>query len=446
MLVLLGANHRSAPVEWRERIAFSSELMAEALARLLSDERIDEGLILSTCNRVEILVQTPGDAQDGIGAIRRLLAANGGIDPQELKRYSYRLEERDAVRHLMRVASGLDSMILGEPQILGQVKEAYRTSKQHGATGPVLERLMQHTLAAAKRVRTETGISRNAVSVAYAAVQLAKNIFGELGGRSALLLGSGKMSELVARHLRGCDLQQILVSSRNYNHAVDMARRTGGRAAHWDDGLAAIADIDIVVTCTAASRPILSKKDIGRTLRKRHGQPLFLIDIAVPRDVEPAVNQLDNVYLYDIDGLQSVVDSNHDERKRAASDATQRIDEEVTAYERWQQSQAVTPLIISLREALMGVGRAELERALHRLELSNQQEQGVERLLRSVIQKILHRPIRHLRGSVDRGDMQACEALYRELFGIGDPQPDPQPDDGSKRLGPQRILKGGKES
>ena len=454
MLILIGSNHRSTPVALRERMAFAQEDLPRALADLLALDGIDEGLILSTCNRVEVLVRASAGAGPGSELVRTFLAGHHGISIQELDQYSYRYTGTDAVQHLFRVASGLDSMILGEAQILGQVKQAYRGAKEHHATGPILEHLLQHCLATSKRVRTETGISRNAVSVASAAARLAQKIFGDLNGRSALLLGAGKMSDLVARHLTSGGVSEIVVTSRTYTNAVATAEEFGGTAVHWQDGLDQLARADIVVSATGAPRPIVAKKDVARAMKTRRARPLFLIDIAVPRDIDPAVNKLDNVYLYDIDALQGVVDSNLEERKLAAQRALELIDAEVDAFDRWRQTKDLTPVIVGLRETLLTMGKREVERHRTKLgSLTDQQTQAVEELARGMIQKVLHRPIRHLRGAVERGDTRQCVELYREIFGI---EEEIAPGDSSGKAaegvsgqtarGPQRVLKGGKDS
>ena len=376
---------------------------------------------------------------------------------EELDRHSYHFEEREAIEHLFRVAAGLDSMILGEPQILGQVKQAYQTAHEAGATGTVLERLMQQCLHSAKRIRHETGISRNAVSVAYAAVSLARQIFGKLDGRRALLIGSGKMTHLVAKHLVSHGVSDVSVTSRTFNRAQQLAQRCDGRAVHWEDALARLDEADIVVSCTASATTILSRDQVAQASRKRRGEPLFIIDIAVPRDVDPRVNELDNVYLYDIDGLESVVDSSLKERRRAAEEAAHRIDREVEGFDRWRQSLEIKPTIVSLRETLLGVARTEVERFRRRLgPLSAEQHRVVEEMARSLVQKILHRPVVHLRQAVERGDVDATTALCRKLFGLDDMVPGedtrggrsndtrPVPDANEPR-GPQRVLDGGKD-
>ncbi|HKQ62848.1 MAG TPA: glutamyl-tRNA reductase [Candidatus Polarisedimenticolaceae bacterium] len=444
MLILLGISHRSAPLEIRERLAFAENALPDALARLLQRPELAEGMILSTCNRVEILVRSSAGGEAGLEALRRFLAEQQGADDFELERYGYHHAGNEAVRHLFHVACGLDSMILGEPQILGQVKQAYLLAQRHGATGPVLDRLLQSCLAAAKRVRTETGISRHAVSVGYAAVELARTIFGELTNRRALLIGAGKMSDLVARHLTENGVGAVVVTSRTFNHAVASAERVGGRAVHWEDGLAQLGRVDVVVSATGATRPILSRADVARAMRARRGTPLLLIDIAVPRDIDPAVQKLSNVYLYDIDALQGVIDSNVAERQQEAERARQMLAADVAAFDRWRQTQHLTPLIVALRERLHGVGRQELERFRHRLgPLTTMQQDGLEELTRSLIQKLLHRPILRLRQAVERGDLDRTAELFHELFGL-EAEPAEKAETAEPRE-PLRGLPGGKE-
>jgi glutamyl-tRNA reductase len=371
---------------------------------------------------------------------------------EEIDRYTYQLVDDDAIRHLFSVASGLDSMIMGEPQILGQVKQAYQMGKEHKTIGPVLDRLLQHCLSTAKKVRTDTGISRNAVSVAYAAVELARKIFGDLHGRSAMLLGAGEMGDLVGRHLVSNGASELIVCSRTFTNAVLRAEAMGGKAIHWEEALEHLRKVDILVSCTGASHTVLTKKDVATALRGRRLGPLFLIDIAVPRDIDPRANELGNVYLYDIDALQGVIESNLEERRQAAERAKRMIGDEVASFDRWIQSQEVTPLIVSLRETLLGVGEHELDRLRSKLgPMDDKQQRAVEELTRAIIQKILHRPIRRLRASVDRGDTLECTSLYREIFGMeegngssqGDHVDESSPD--PTRNGPQRLIDGGKK-
>jgi glutamyl-tRNA reductase len=421
LLFLLGMNHRSAPLPVREKAGFSEHEIGQLLPRLAGGEPFREAMILSTCNRVELLARA--DDAAGASALKEFLAAQKGFSVSELEKYGYVYQGLEAVRHLFQVASGLDSMVLGEPQILGQVKRAYALAREAGATGSVLEHLMQQCLAAAKKVRTETGISRHAVSVSFAAVTLARQIFGELTGRTVLLLGAGKMTELAARHLVANGADRIVVANRTYTRAMELAAEFGGEAVNWDDAFDAMRRADIVVTGTAAAQPVVTRADVQGVLHGRRGRPLFLIDIAVPRDVEPSVNSLDGVYLYDIDDLQQVVDANLEERKRAAELALRRIEDEVAAFSRWLQSLEVTPTIVSLRQSFQDVGDREIERHRKRLgTLTDEQQRAVEELTRAVVNKLLHSPMRHLKEAASAGNATTVARAYRQIFALPDPQ------------------------
>jgi glutamyl-tRNA reductase len=449
MLVLLGVNHASAPLEFRERLAFSEEELPAALGRLLADGTFLEAVMLSTCNRVEVLALAR-DSHGAPEAVEAFLARERGVSSHEIRRYSYRHANKEVVRHLFEVASGLDSMILGEPQILGQVKQAYRVAREAGTTGSLLERLLQHGLATAKRVRHETGVSKNAISIAYAAVELARKIFDDLAGRQALLLGAGKMSELAARHLAAAGVR-LTVASRTFQRAAVVAERLKGEPVHWDAALAHLRDVDIVVSGTAAPGIVLEAAPVREVFRHRRGRPLFFIDIAVPRDIDPAVNRIDGAYLYDVDDLQGVVDSNLEERKRAAGVARELIAAEVESFERWRSSLQITPAISALRERLQRMGQGEVERFRRRLAgLSPEQHAAVEELAKALVQKILHRPITRLKSSAERGDASRTVALYKEIFGIPDDLAE-EPGEEQARAGeevppgPRRILPGGRE-
>jgi glutamyl-tRNA reductase len=455
MLTLVGCNHRSAPVEFRERLAMQELDLDRLLERLLRLDGIDECMIISTCNRVEVIARG-ADSRGTVEQIKLFLVTERGVGADELDRHTYQHRGLAVARHLMRVASGLDSMILGEPQVLGQVKQSYLRAKDRGVLGAILERLCQQSLAAAKRIRTNTGIARHAVSVASTSVRLAQQIFGKLDGRSALLLGSGKMMHLVARHLRSNGVQDIAVSSRTYDHAAALARQCEGRAVHWDDGLAHLHAMDIIIACTAAPTIVLERSVIAQASRRRRGEPLFLIDLAVPRDIDPAANTLDNVYLYDIDGLQDVIDANMTERRRAAEEAEQRIEIETTNFDRWRQTLEITPTIVVLRERLLKLGADEAQRFKRRMSPLTPAQQGhVDEMMRALVQKILHQPVIHLRKSVERGDVDLSTSLVREIFGLdlvpaatdghGADEADGADDADDTGTGPRRLLRGGKD-
>lgn len=443
MVTLIGVSHQSAPVSLREKMAYQEKELAAGLKELTDREKITEAFILSTCNRVEILARCEGDR--GIDCVRAYLQEAGRITSEELDRYSYQYHDADAVRHVFRVASGLESMVLGEPQILGQLKVAYAAARQAGTVGPVLDRLLRSALSGAKKIRTETGISRHPVSIASAAVELARKIFGALDGQSALLLGAGQMSELVATHLRTHGVEKIIVSSRTYTRAADLAEKFEGTASNWDGATSWLESVDIVVSGTAAPGIILDRETVRKAIRARRNRPLFLIDIAVPRDVDPAVNELDNVYLYDVDDLEGVVEDNLHERRKSAEDAKRYIEDEVTDYQRWLESLKVAPALVHLREKLHGVGAAEYSRFRSKLgPLTPEQELQVHNLLRSVVQKILHQPIRYLKDAAGRGEAVDAVARYQEIFQIRSDGETEAPNENQK-AGPTHLVEGGKE-
>lgn len=420
MIVLVGTSHQSAPVDVRERLALPPGDVGEALSRLVQQPGLQEAMILSTCNRVEV-VAYGAEPAGALESVRAFLAAERGFSDAELQRYTYCHRGDAAVRHLFSVTSGLESMILGEPQIVGQVKQAYDVARQQGTTGPFLDRLLQCCFATSKRVRTETDISRNAVSVAFAAVELGRNIFGDLSGKKALLVGAGKMSSLVARHLTGRGVTDIVVASRSFDHAAELAAECGGRPVHWEEGLLQLSAVDIAVSCTHSPGFVLSYEDVEAAVRLRRGQPLFLIDIAVPRDIDPRANELDNAYLYDIDGLQDVVDANRDARRKASQEAKLLIDRDVDAFDRWRQGREIAPMIVALRGKLHRIAEAEVQRVRrrHAASIGSAGQNGaLEELSRAIVQKLLHRPIKRLQSAVERGDVDRCVELYAELFDV----------------------------
>ena len=449
MLTLLGMNHRSASLELREKACFAEEDVPAALARLRESTSADEAIILATCNRVEILTRAK-DAPGMAAELRAFLARERGIDDQTIDRHVYVHEGLHAVRHVFSVACGLDSMVLGEPQILGQLKKAYAVAQQCGATGSVLDRLLQHALSSAKRVRTATGISRHAVSVAYAAANLARTIFDRLEGRSALLVGAGKMTELAAKHLASQGVTDFTVTNRTFARAETLAATLAGKAVPWDALAGELARVDIVLTGTAATVPVLTTQLVRQAVRGRRGRPLFIVDIAVPRDVEPSVHDLPGVYLFDVDDLQGIVDEGLEERRVAADAARRMLDIEVLTFDRWRQTADLAPTIAALYEHLHHVRHEEIERFGRKLgSLTAEQREVVSDLARSLIQKVLHAPIVSLKAAAERGDAGPRAALYREIFGLGAARTHEAPaegkDDDTKGAGPTHAIQGGKD-
>ncbi|MCS7315574.1 MAG: glutamyl-tRNA reductase [Bryobacterales bacterium] len=413
-LSITGLNHRSAPLEVRERLAFDPRSLGEALGDLIRRPGIAEGLILSTCNRVEVAV-TSLDGEDPRPVVEEFLAARRGMEAASLAPYLYHFEGAEAIRHLFRVASSLDSMVVGEPQILGQLKAAYAAAKAHGAVGGWLEAVLTRAFSVAKRVRTETGIGENPVSISSTAVELAREIFGSLAGRRVMVVGAGKMAELAVRCLRSAGVSQIYVTNRTLERARAMAEAFEGTVVPYDRFLDTLPEMDIVLTSSAAPFYLLRKDHLRRVLEARRNKPVFLIDIAVPRNVDPAVNELENVFLYDIDDLQRVAEANLGERRKRAELAEHIVGEEVERMVARLRAREVTPTIVELQERLEQMRRAELARFRARLgPLSPEQRDAVEALTRSLLAKLAHGAITELRRQASQPEgFQAIEIIRR---------------------------------
>jgi glutamyl-tRNA reductase len=415
-IVDIGMNHETAPVELRECIAREPEHVALALSSMRELPYIREGLFLSTCNRVEALYATE-DLEAARKWVVTMLSRIGGLPEERFSTNLYAFEDMAAVQHIFRVASSLDSMVVGEPQILGQIKDAYLQATQERTSGVILNRLMHRAFHVAKRVRTETGISDAAVSVSFAAVELAKKIFHDLTGRGVLLIGAGEMAELAARHLIAQRVRTIKVANRTFRRAVEVAETFKGAPISYDEINEQLLDVDIVICSTAAREPVIGFERVKGVLRKRRNRPLFLIDIAVPRDVDPQVNELDNVYLYDIDDLKGIIDLNKAKRRQEAVKAERIVEEEVLKFERWMQTLNVVPTIISLKEKAAGIRRAELKRSLPVLgTLTEAQRRSIENLTASITEKIINDPILVLKKKADRTTRDIYLDITRKLF------------------------------
>ena len=418
-IVLLGMNHRTAPVDVRER--FAADEPGVLLRKLVDRPEIAEATLLSTCNRVEVVVATENsDAAKHVlyDFFARDLANGEGPAAGALEEVTYLRQGREAVEHVFRVASSIDSMVVGEPQILGQVKDAYREATEAGVAGPVLSRLFQRAFATAKRVKNETGIAQRPVSVARVAVDLAKQIFETLEDKSALLIGAGDMIEaaLIALHDHG--LGERKVANRTVANAEALAERFGGTAHGLDELDRLLPDSDIVLTCVGGDAPLLTRKRIKRSLSGRRGRPLFLIDIGVPRNVDPAVHELDNAYLYDLDDLQEVAAANVKERRRESERAERIVYEEREQFEGWMVALQAVPTIRNLRDRAESIRSGEIDRFAGRLRLEGGQNEVLEQLTRSIVNKLMHSPIARLRDETDReaGLIRLEEA--RRLFGL----------------------------
>ncbi|MDZ4655354.1 MAG: glutamyl-tRNA reductase [Coriobacteriia bacterium] len=419
-LTLVGLSHKTAPIEIREKLTFPANRQEDALSLLCSKDSVAEAVILSTCNRTEIYAVTVGE-DAGVDAIIDFMAEYHDLDRHELIRYLYITRGEAVVKHLFRVVSSLDSMIIGEAQILGQVKEAYEHSFNNGASGRALNRLFRQSFEVGKRVRTETEIGENAVSISYAAVELARKVFDSLAGRTILVLGAGKMSELTAKHLVSSGVKTVLVANRTYERAAELAERFEGEAIRYDELFTRMAEADIVISSTAAQHYVITRDAIAATLKARGRRPLFLIDIAVPRDIEPAVNDLGNVFLYDVDDLNGVIESNLGERMREARRAEAIIEEEIVAFLGWIESLEVVPTITAIRDKAEVIRQAELEKALKRLDgLSEKERQTVEALSCAIVNKMLHGPTSRLRQTAGAKDGFTVVETARHLYGLED--------------------------
>src|SRR5690348_1642343 len=413
---LIGVNHNTAPVEVRERLAIPESRLPEACKRLAEFPGIDEGMILSTCNRVEILANT----KNGAGAdLRAFVRDYFQLNSTDVERHLYEYREQDAVRHVFRVASSLDSMVVGEPQILGQVKEAYATARAVGAVRAQLDQLVTRAFAVAKRVRTETAVGSSSVSIASVAVELAKKIFGTLEGKHVFLVGAGKMSELAARHLMAHGCASIFVANRTYDRAVSLAYRFKGQAIHFEDLHNTCDRADIVITSTGAPHAIFRREHGELFLSRRKNRPMFFIDIAVPRDVDAAMNKLDGIFVYDIDDLQQAVTSHVADRRKEAERAEAIVALEVQPFQARLQTLDVVPTIVSRKDHLETIRQAEIDRVRGRLgTMSPEQELAIETLTRGIINKIMHTPISTLKTAARESEATTVIDLVRRLFNL----------------------------
>lgn len=436
-IYLIGLNYRTAGVEVRERFALTNHCSKDDWAiplppvvedlppsRPNSDsatdtrsrpDRLEEVLILSTCNRVEILAVGQGDVP---GQILSAWASACKQPAAELAPYVYIHKGREAVQHLFTVGSSLDSMVLGEPQILGQLKDAYRKASSAGVTKTIINRMLHKSFSVAKRVRTETGVASSAVSISYAAVELAKRIFGDMGQYQAMLIGAGEMAELAATHLLQSGIRKVQVANRTYERARELAAQFKGDAVPFDQLFERLVDVDIIISSTGSPEAIIRARDIKEVLKRRKYRPMFFIDIAVPRDIDPDVNNLDNVYLYDIDDLKEVVEENLAHRRDEAEKAHAIVIEEVDAFMFWLDSLKVQPTIVDLLRHFESHAQEELNRTLKRLgPVDESTREALEIMLKALVRKLSHEPISFLKDSHETADSRHIE-LIRRMFGL----------------------------
>ena len=418
MILLLGVNHKTTPLAVREQLAVNNGYEAP-LQALRTIAGCKEWYLLSTCNRVEIVVVASENAHVEENIARLLFGSS--VAPEHYQDYLYTYRNKEAVHHLFMVATSLDSMIVGEAQILGQLKEAYRYAAELKCTGPVLNKLLHKSFSAAKRVRSETQIGASAVSISYAAVELAKKIFGNLEDKNVLLIGAGEMAELAAEHLVSQGVRKVVVANRTLARAVDLAKRFNGSAVSLDELFSQLEQADIVISSTGAPNVILHKNDVKPIMRARRNEPIFFIDIAVPRDLDPELNDLDNVYLYDIDDLHNVVEINKAERDKEAIKARRIVDEEALKFQNWLESLAVVPTIAALRKKADTICRIELERTLCRLQhLTVDEQKSIEKMAHAISSKMLHDPVSFLKAESCKEQNEIKVEMIRAAFGLVD--------------------------
>lgn len=424
-LLALGINHKSAPVALREKVAFTPDSLVQALSSLKSLDGVSESVIVSTCNRTELYVNADGDCAS---ELLEWLSSFHQVVGDEIAKNSYILTQNDAIAHIMRVASGLDSLILGEPQILGQVKQAFSDAKRSGMISAEFNKLFQHTFSVAKRVRSETDIGANAVSVAYAAVQLAKHIFAELPKRSVLLVGAGETIELVAQHLKEQGVKRLAVANRTVARATELAERLDADVYTLAQIPEHLKEFDIVISSTASQLPLIGKGMVEKALRSRKNMPMFLVDLAVPRDIEAEVNELGDAYLYTVDDLQHIVEQNLANREQAAFEAEKLIAAQVSEFLSWKQAQQSVDLVREFRQRGTQVRDELVEKARNQLSEGKSQEQVVEELAYKLTNALLHAPTRALREAAAEDNPAKTQWLSDALALSGE-----SPDEKNKR-------------
>ncbi len=418
-IIVIGLSHKTAPIEVREKLNFPESTLPEALRKLMSYEGIRESMIVSTCNRVEIYSSVP-DSAKGIDRIKQFISDYHGLSRESLEQSLYVYPDAQGVRHTFRVASSLDSMVLGEAQILGQLKDAFDVALKTKTTSTILNKLMKKAISVAKRVRTETKLAEGAVSISSAAVELAKKIFGDLEGKHVMLLGAGEMAELAAQHLLGNGVKNIMVANRTFERAEELAKEFRGDAIRFEHFPDALVMVDILICATGAPRYVVNREMIARALKERRNKPIFMIDISNPRNIDPEVDKVDNVYLYDIDDLQSKVDVNTEGRAREAQKAEEIVSQEVETYLQWERALDAVPTIVDLREKVEDIRKRELEKTLGGLNgINEDQRRAVEAMSQAIVNKLLHAPLVVLKQAASTpGEGDSTIAIARRLFNL----------------------------
>lgn len=413
---VVGLNHKIADVDVREKLAFNGPKLEEGLTKFKELPEVQEAIILSTCNRVELYANVR-DAVKASESIKTFLSEFHNINRESLNDALYIYDDIKAVGHIFRVASSLDSMVIGEPQILGQLKDAFELAHKKKTTGVLLNRLMKKAISVAKRVRTETRIAENAVSISFAAVELAKKIFTDLSKKVFMLLGAGEMAELAAKHLISNGVKEVIVSNRTYERACELAKEFNGRPVKFDEFIQEMIRADIVICSTGASDYVLKKSQMQKVMKERKQRPVFIIDISVPRNIDPETNDLDNVYLYNIDDLQGVVDANRFERQKEAEKAEKIVEEEIETFLKWQSSLDSVPTIIALREKAEEIKKEELDKLLSKFPgIGEKEKEAIEYMATAITNKLIHPPTVALKEDFEDKDIMV--ATIKRLYGI----------------------------
>ncbi|RPJ13958.1 MAG: glutamyl-tRNA reductase [Desulfobacteraceae bacterium] len=416
-IILIGLNHKTAPVEIRECLSVSKEEADSILDAIKGSDSVNEVVLFSTCNRVEILMAAENKA-GAVETAQKHLSEFKKVPLSQFKGSMYLYDGDEAVRHIFRVASSLDSMVIGESQILGQIKAAYFKATKRKTSGVILNRLLHRTFFTAKRIRTETGIGDNAVSISYAAVELAKKIFGRLEGKKVLLIGAGEMAELAVEHLLKNRVKEIFVANRTFKNGVELAGKFGGSAIKFEEILDYIQQVDIIISSTGSPDIIVSREEVRNIMPGRKNRPLFFIDIAVPRDIDPGINKLNNAYVYDIDDLSGVVDENIEDRNKEAVKGERIIDEAVISFRRWFDSLDVVPTIVALRNRIDSIATAEIEKTVNAMNISESDREALYRMKNALISKIMHNPTLLLKRDGSHGSNSVYLDVTRKLFNL----------------------------
>ena len=417
-IVLLGLNHITAPVELRECLAFSKEETDSALETLMDEASLEEVLILSTCNRVEVLMTTENNTS-AVDAVKMFISDFKKITVGDFENSLYVYEGDEAVRHIFRVACSLDSMMVGESQILGQMKEAYHASTSKKTSGVILNRLLHRAFFIAKRIRTETGIGDHAVSISYAAIELGRKIFGTLEGKAVLLIGAGEMAELAVEHLIRHRVGDIFVANRTFERGVVLAKRFNGTAVRFEEIIESLLKVDIIISSTGAPDFVIQRNQVKGLMRRRRNRPIFFIDIAVPRDIDPELNRLSNTYVYDIDDLKGIIDENVADRAKEAVKAERIVDEAVIHFRQWYESLSVVPTIVALRNKMETIIKKEVEKTFQSLNhISDEDRQAIDRMTNALVNKTLHDPTLFLKRDGCHGNKNVYLDATRKLFNL----------------------------